>query len=141
MKYITLILVLLFINCKKNNNDFDIIQGEYIDLTDTKWSIFESNVIQIINKDGVKYPIIWFKSEGFGVQSSCNYMAGEIKMTPSSFTYKSLGTTYLHCNDQQNKIEGYFLALRNTEIRYKYSNGILYLFKGDKLIGSFKRID
>jgi len=143
MKYLPFlaVLVLFFIGCKKNDSQFDEIKAELIDLVETNWVLYKSDEIPSVVQNGIRFPIISFGKDGFGVKSSCNHMGAEMELTSSLFNFKDFHTTYLACHGKTLLIEGYFHKLVDTNISYKYSNGILYLFKDDEMIGSFKRID
>jgi len=110
-------------------------------LVETNWVLYKSEEIPSVVQNGIRFPIISFGKDGFGVQSSCNHMGAEMELTNSLFNFKSFRTTYLSCHGKPLLIEGYFYELVDTNIFCKYNKGILYLFKDDKLIGSFKRID
>lgn len=135
------VLMLLFIGCKKKESHFDEIEGESIDLIETNWVLYKSDEIPMVVLNGASFPIISFGKDGFGVKSSCNHMGAEMVLTSSLFNFKSFHTTYVACHGKPLFIERFFHGLKGTNIFYKYSNGILYLFKDDKLIGSFKRIN
>lgn len=132
-----LALVFLFLGCKKES---DAIIREPIDLKNTKWSINESKEIPRNKEKNNQMPIIWFGEEYFSVTSGCNIITGLFKISDKTIEFKDYSTTLANCEGYL-AMEGYLMNNLRKITSYKSSEGILYLYIGKKLFGSFKRID
>ena len=131
-----LVFVLLLFGCKRDS--IDIIHQD-IKLDGTNWEIYESTVIPYMKSGNRVLPIIYFGNDSFGIRTTCNHVSGLLAIKHTSLTFKDYVSTYMYCENKMD-IEAYFMMNLKYINSYRYNNGILYLYIGDKNIGSFKRV-
>lgn len=137
MKFYSLLLlfVVLLSGCKKENDNH-----ESIDLANTRWAINESKEIPLSKDKNSRLPIILFGENDFRITTDCNGINGLIKISNKELLFKDYQSSLIHC-EGKGEMEIYLMQnLRNIS-SYKYSEGILYLYIGKKMMGSFKRIE
>lgn len=144
MKFTNLILltfVFLLIGCEKGGNNFieDVLDHEEIELNNTEWVIDQTNEIPVRTTAKGLIPTLHFKDNVMGVGTNCNIAFSDYEMKGNTIKFRGLATTYKYCTDME--IEAYFGAKIKSISSYIHNNGKLYLFKGDKMIGSFKRLE
>ena len=137
LNLIFLVFITLFLGCKKGN---DNIIEERINLVNTRWAINESKEIPLSKNKNSQVPIIWLGENSFGIATDCNGIAGLLKISEKSLTFTDYQSTLKHC-EGTGAMEMYLMQNLIKIDSYKYSNGILYLYIGTKMIGSFKRIE
>jgi heat shock protein HslJ len=84
-------------------------------------------------------PALIFGNENVDIITNCNFLSTEYKLNGTSVQFGSAYSTYKYCQDM--KMEAYFHSNLKRISSLKYSEGILYLYIGNKMIGSFKRIE
>ncbi len=131
-----LLCVLLLLGCQKDSMD---ITHQDINLEGTNWEIYESTDIPHTKTGNRVLPIIYFGKDSFGIRTSCNHVSGLLAIKHTSLTFKDYVSTYMLCENKMD-IEDYFMMNLKYINSYRYNNGILYLYIGNKNIGSFKRI-
>ncbi|MGN0002386.1 MAG: META domain-containing protein [Sphingobacterium composti] len=85
-------------------------------------------------------PIIWLGEESFVVTTDCNRITGLLKIFDTTIVFSDYTTTLAYCGGQLS-MDDYYMQNLGKISSYKYSNGILYLYIGTNMIGSFKRIE
>jgi heat shock protein HslJ len=130
-------IVFLFLGCKKES---DAIISEPRDLKNTKWSINESKEIPRNIAKNSELPIIWLGEEYFRVTTGCNIITGLLKISDKTIGFTDYTTTLANCEGYLT-MEVYLMQNLRKITSYKYTSGILYLYIGTEMIGSFKRVN
>ena len=130
----TLFLAIVFLlsGCKKEHE----IVHEEIDLNNTNWAIHQTQEIPV--RANGNLPTLHFKDGVMGVGTNCNIAFSEYESTGNTIKFRGLSTTYKYCQDMQ--IEDYFGTKIRSISSYIYNDGKLYLYIGERIIGSFKRL-
>ena len=137
----TLLLAIVFFlsGCKKEHEIVHEIVHEEIDLNNTNWAIHQTQEIPRNNGKNSELPIIWLGEEYFSVTSGCNIITGLLKISDKTIGFTDYTTTLANCEGYL-AMEVYLMKNLSKITSYKYSSGILYLYIGTKMIGSFKRL-
>ena len=135
-----LAIVFLLSGCEKEHEIVHEIVHEEIDLNNTNWAIHQTQEIPVrANGKNSELPIIWLGEEYFSVTSGCNIIIGLLKISDKTIGFTDYTTTLANCEGYL-AMEVYLMKNLSKITSYKYSSGILYLYIGTKMIGSFKRL-
>lgn len=73
-------------------------------------------------------------------QGSCNRLFGKMKAGQQEISFTEVGTTKMHCGEYMER-ESRFLQELNRAERYLVRNGELFIFWGDLVTLTFRKVD